>query len=180
MERVYSLRSPLCISVLHFSLSLIKCPTSFLLNNTCMFLQMNMILNECLRVYSPPTTLTRFTHNEANFGKYRIPAGVQLVLPVLAVHHDKKLWGDDATSFKPERFAEGVSKATQGQPKFIPFGSGPRVCIGQNFAMLEVKMAMVLILQNYSFKLSPSYSHAPHALITLQPQFGAHLILTKL
>ncbi|XP_042008666.1 cytochrome P450 72A225-like [Salvia splendens] len=141
---------------------------------------MNMILNESLRVYTPGATLGRFTHSEANFGKYRIPAGVQLVLPVLAVHHDKQLWGDDATSFKPERFAEGVSKATQGQPKFIPFGSGPRVCIGQNFAMLEAKMAMVMILQNYSFKLSPSYSHAPHALITLQPQFGAHLILTKL
>nr|AJD25170.1 cytochrome P450 CYP72A329 [Salvia miltiorrhiza] len=141
---------------------------------------MNMILNESLRVYTPGATLGRFTHSEANFGKYKIPAGVQLVLPVLAVHHDTRLWGDDATSFKPERFAEGVSKATQGQPKFIPFGSGPRICIGQNFAMLEAKLAMVMILQNYSFKLSPSYAHAPHALITLQPQYGAHLILTKL
>ncbi|XP_057792339.1 cytochrome P450 CYP72A219-like [Salvia miltiorrhiza] len=141
---------------------------------------MNMILHEALRVYTPGATLTRFTHEEANFGKFTIPAGVQLVLPLLALHHDSRLWGDDAASFKPERFAEGVSKATRGQPKYIPFGSGPRVCIGQNFAMLEVKMAMVMILQNYSFKLSPSYAHAPHALITLQPQYGAHLILTKL
>ncbi|XP_047952149.1 cytochrome P450 72A225-like [Salvia hispanica] len=141
---------------------------------------MNMILHEALRLYTPGATLARLTYKEANFGKYTIPAGVQMQLPLLAMHHDTRLWGDDAAIFNPERFSQGVSKATQGRPIYIPFGSGPRVCIGQNFTMVEVKMAMVMILQNYSFKLSPSYTHAPHHLFTLQPQHGAHLILTKL
>ncbi|KAJ0678184.1 putative secologanin synthase [Helianthus annuus] len=141
---------------------------------------MSIIFNEVLRLYPPGILLRRLIHQESKLGNLTLPEGTLVQINALILHHDKDMWGEDVNEFKPQRFSEGVLKVTKGQVAYVPFGGGPRICIGQNFALLEAKMALALILQRFSFKLSPSYSHAPHGMPTLQPQFGAHLILHKL
>lgn len=139
-----------------------------------------MIVNEVLRLYPPVVELSRLVEEETQLGEYTIPADTQVMLPVVMIHRDPKYWGEDANEFNPNRFAEGVSKATKGNLIYYPFGWGPRNCIGQNYALLEAKLALVDILRNFSFEISPTYRHAPIVIFTLEPQYGAPLILRNL
>ncbi|KAL4382032.1 11-oxo-beta-amyrin 30-oxidase [Arachis hypogaea] len=139
-----------------------------------------MILNEVLRLYPPVLFFNRRVQKDIKMQNLSLPAGVKVTLPILLIHHDRELWGDDATEFKPERFSEGIAKATKGRLSYFPFGWGPRICIGQNFSLMEAKIFLTLLLQRFTFELSPAYAHAPFVFLTLKPMHGAQIILHKL
>lgn len=142
--------------------------------------QVPMILNETLRFYPPVTSMSRIIKKNAQLKRLSLLHGTELSLPTIMVHRDPNIWGNDANEYNPGRFAEGVSNAAKVPGSFFPFGGGARVCIGQNFALLEAKFALARILQRFSFELSPSYIHAPRALVSLEPQFGTPLILHRI
>ncbi|KAG6586408.1 Cytochrome P450 734A1, partial [Cucurbita argyrosperma subsp. sororia] len=141
---------------------------------------LSMIVNESLRLYPPTVATIRQAKADVELGGYMIPRGTELLIPILAVHHDQKIWGNDVNEFNPGRFAEGVARAANHRVGFIPFGLGARTCIGQNLAILQAKLALAIILQRFSFRLGPSYQHAPAVQMLLYPRYGAPIIFQKL
>lgn len=140
-----------------------------------------MIIYEVLRLYPPIVATSRKTyHHETKLGDIHLPNPTMVNISILEAHLNSELWGDDVKEFKPERFSEGIAKATKGNNSYFPFGWGPRICIGQNFALIEAKLALSMILRRFHFELSPSYTHAPTTVLSLEPQHGAHLILRRL
>jgi cytochrome P450 len=143
--------------------------------------QVNMVLLESLRLYSPVVLIRRGTGSDIQLGSLRVPKGTMLSIPIALLHRDKDVWGQDADQFNPARFEHGMSKAAANHPNaLMSFSQGPRACIGQNFAMLEARIGIAMILQRFSFELSPKYVHAPKEAITLMPRFGLPIILRNL
>lgn len=143
-------------------------------------MQISMILNESLRLYPPIVATIRRAKADMELGGCRIPSGTELLIPILAVHHDHALWGNDANEFNPSRFSEGVARAAKHPVAFIPFGLGVRQCIGQNLAILQAKLTLAIMLQRCTFRLAPRYQHAPTVLMLLYPQYGAPIIFQPL
>ncbi|KAI5678840.1 hypothetical protein M9H77_09790 [Catharanthus roseus] len=141
-----------------------------------------MIINETLRLYSPIALLARrVRNNKVKLGRLTLPGEMDVLIPIYALHGNQEVWGTDAHLFKPERFSEGVTKATNyNTTAYLPFGGGPRICVGLNFATNELKIALSMILQHYKFTLSPNYIHTPFLVLTTQPEQGIQIIISPL
>ncbi|KAG4992809.1 hypothetical protein JHK87_026266 [Glycine soja] len=141
---------------------------------------LTMVIQESLRLYGPSTMATReVLANEVKLGEHVLPKGINMWLFTLALHRDPDNWGPDAREFKPERFAGGVSAACKYPQVYIPFGLGSRICLGQNFAMLQMKEVLCLLLSNFSFAVSPNYCHCPVDGLLLMPKYGVRLLASK-
>lgn len=137
---------------------------------------MNLILQETLRLYPNPGTLVRQASKRVQLRNIDIPVGTQLYLSITTAHHDPKLWGEDALEFNPMRFVEPRKHLAP----YFPFGLGPNYCVGQNLALFEMKIVLVMVLQRYSFVVSPTYAHGPMLLMTVTPQYGMQIVFRRL
>ncbi|KAL9397916.1 hypothetical protein Peur_012169 [Populus x canadensis] len=136
----------------------------------------NMILHEAIRLYTPVTMLVRETCKDVKLQGLHIPANTPLILAVIAAHHDTKVWGEDADKFNPLRFCEPRKHSSS----FFPWGLGPRTCVGQKLALVEIKLVLAVIIRQFSFVVSPKYVHAPAEFLTVQPQYGAQILFRKI
>lgn len=144
------------------------------------FLQLTMVIQEVLRLYSPVFFLAREVLETITLKNIVIPKGVVLQIPVPFLHQNPDIWGPDAHKFNPERFASGVLKACNSPHAYMPFGLGPRICVGQHLAITELKVILFLILSKFCFSLSPAYQHSPAYNLLTEPEHGVILRMSSL
>lgn len=123
-----------------------------------------------MRLYPPVWIVGRKTREDDEIGGYLIPKGTNILMPTYYVHRDPQLW-DDPESFRPDRFeAERVKE--RHRYAYFPFGGGPRLCIGNNFAMMEMQLALAMMIRKFRFRLSDGFEPEIDALITLRTKEG--------
>lgn len=131
---------------------------------------LTMALKETLRLYSPAWNQTREVLQDVQFGEYTLPKGSTLIISPFIVHHNPRYF-ENPESFQPERFSPDNEK-TIPRGVYFPFSAGPRVCIGQSFAMLEMQLILATILQRYRLVLRPDYEVYIDPSIALRPRGG--------
>ncbi|KAK9283804.1 hypothetical protein L1049_012058 [Liquidambar formosana] len=141
---------------------------------------MSMVIQETLRLYPPAAFVSREALEETQVGNISVPKGVCVWTLIPMLHRDPEIWGVDANEFKPERFSDGVSKACKFPQAYVPFGLGPRLCLGRNFAMVQLKVVLSLIVSKFTFSLSPTYRHSPAYRMIVEPEHGVHILLHKI
>ncbi|KAK4351206.1 hypothetical protein RND71_030519 [Anisodus tanguticus] len=139
-----------------------------------------MVIQEVMRLYPPAAFVSREALENTQIGHIVVPRGVCLWTLIPTLHRDPEIWGQDANEFKPERFENGVSGACKLPQVYIPFGLGPRICLGRNFAMVQLKVVISLIISKFRFSLSPKYRHSPAYRMIVEPGQGVHILVERL
>jgi cytochrome P450 len=136
-----------------------------------------MIAKESMRLYPPAFGLGRESINECEVGGYRMPAGTQVFMFQWAVQRDPRFF-DEPDSFRPERW---TAEFANSLPKYayFPFGGGPRACIGNYFAMMEVVLLLATIGQRFSFSLRPEHPVTLMPAMSLRPKDGIKVMVEK-
>lgn len=129
---------------------------------------LKQVLDESMRLMPPAWIIGRKTLAADKFGEYDIPENYNVVMPIWVVHRDPEIW-ENAEAFVPERFAPENIKDKQ-RFAYFPFGGGPRQCIGNNFAIMEMQIILAMVLQKYRLTLQDNYVLGYNPLVTLRPQ----------
>ena len=135
------------------------------------------VLKEAMRLYPPAWIFSRRPIEDDEIGGYRLPAGTTVLISPYVTHRNPEYWEEPET-FNPERFEEEPSA---GRPEFayLPFGGGPRKCIGDRFALVEGVLILAAVAQRYNLRLVQGHKVAPEPLVTLRPKGGIQVFLEE-
>lgn len=136
------------------------------------------VLKELMRLYPPVPAMTRVNREPVELGGLKLPQPALIVLPVYVIHRHHSRW-PDADRFDPDRFLP-EREATYHRMQFMPFGVGPRVCIGAAFAMTEATAVLATLLQKARLSWDGQHAPEPISRITLHPEGGMPLTVTML
>ncbi|MBL8062631.1 MAG: cytochrome P450 [Anaerolineales bacterium] len=132
------------------------------------------VIKETLRMYPPIHIGNRRMAQDMEFAEGTVPAGERLFYSIYLTHHDESIW-EDAERFCPERFAQG-----RKTPPFsyVPFGGGPRACIGAAFGQAEARLVLSYLLKRYTFEFT-GHAIRPYMGATLEPSPGVRMKVTR-
>lgn len=135
------------------------------------------VVEEGMRLYPPAYAIGRESQEKDAILGYEIPPKSIIFISIYAIQRDPKYW-DNPNEFDPSRFNPGKEK---DRPKlaYMPFGAGPRMCIGNNFAMMEMQMILALLVKKYNFELDKTQKVEPNPLVTLKPKEGIRMLVKK-
>ncbi|WP_127900780.1 cytochrome P450 [Solirhodobacter olei] len=136
------------------------------------------VFEEAMRLYAPAPVLTRLAAEDCDLGGVRLNAGSVIFIPIWAVHRHRRLWSEPEM-FRPERFAPDL-RGTIRRTQFMPFGFGPRICIGTAFSRTEGVAMLATLLRGARFDWPGGPPPEPLARVTLWPKGGLTLNVTPL
>jgi cytochrome P450 len=125
-----------------------------------------MVIREALRLYPPAPGFAREPIEDVTIGGYEVPEGSLITISPYVLHHDPRFFSDPER-FDPERFGRAWEERIP-RYAYLPFGSGPRVCIGNGFAM-EMRLILATVAQHYKLSMEPDEDIRPIQLVTLRP-----------
>lgn len=124
------------------------------------------VLKESMRLYPPAWTTGRQANEDVTIGGYRIPKGAQILISQWVVHRDRRFY-PDPEAFDPDRWEPERAKIIP-RYAYFPFGGGPRICIGNHFAMLEATLILAIVLRRFHFELLPGQTLTFNPSVTLR------------
>lgn len=136
-----------------------------------------MVLEEAMRLYPPAHTMSREALADDEVLGIAIPKGSVIIISPWIIHRHETLWERPGV-FDPERFAPGKAES-RPRYAYIPFGGGPRICIGAHFALTEAILILATLAQHFSPRLQPRQKVEPLGLITLSPKGGLPMRLER-